>query len=120
MELTPKQLDLLVRRNLVVLATAGADGQPRAIIVELNKAEGDKLIITDNEMGLTRENLLINKKVSLLVFEADYSYNLKIIGEAVYCTCGAYFDFVVGLQTNKGRFPKGAVVVTVREVSEFK
>lgn len=120
MKLTEKQLDLLNRRNLAILATTDLDFQPRAIIIEVNKVEGDRLVITDNEMGITRNNILANKKVSILVFESDYSYCLKLIGEAEYYSCGNYFDYVIGLQANKGRLPKGAVVVKINGIFEFK
>lgn len=120
MELDEKQLDLLTRRNLVVLATSNPDGKPRAIIVGANKAENDKIIITDNEMDITRNNLLANKNVFILAYEEDYHYGLKISGEAEYHREGEYFDFVKNLETNKGYSPKGAVVITVKEVVEFK
>lgn len=120
MELTKQQLDLLSRRNLVILATSSPGGEPRAIIVEANKVEKDKIIITDNEMEITRDNFLANKNVFLLAYEEDYHYGLKISGGAEYYTSGGYFDFVRNLETNKGHSPKGVVVITVREVTEFK
>lgn len=120
MELAEKQLQLLSRRNLVVLATASLAGEPRAIIVEINKADKNKLIITDNEMGQTCQNLLANKKVFLLAFKQDYNYCLKISGEAEYHSSGEYFDFVKNLETNKKTNPKGAVVVRVKEIIEFQ
>jgi predicted pyridoxine 5'-phosphate oxidase superfamily flavin-nucleotide-binding protein len=120
MELTEKQIELLSRRNLVVLATASLKGDPRAIIVEVNKAGGDKLIITDNEMGATKDNFLANNKVFVLAFEADYSYCLKIIGVAKHYQGGEHFDFVKNLETNKKQNPKGAVVVNIKQIIEFQ
>jgi len=120
MKLNGKQLDLLNRRKLVVLATSSLDGQPRAIIVEVNKAEDDKIIITINEMETTKDNLVNNKNVFLLASEEDYHYGLKISGKAEYYTQGKYFDFVNNLETNKSYSPKGAVVITVKKVIEFK
>jgi len=119
MELTEKQSDLLKRRNLVVLATASLDNQPRAVIVEVNKAEGDRLIITDNEMGETLNNLIENNKVFILAFEESYNYCLKISGTARYCQNGEQFDFVKTLKANKERKPKGVVVIMVDNVIEF-
>lgn len=119
MELTEKQLELLSRRNLVILATANHNAEPRAIIVEANKAEKDKIIITDNQMGITRDNLLSNKHVFLLAYEEDYHYCLKISGDTEYFASGEYFDFVRNLETNKNYLPKGVVVVTINEIIEF-
>ncbi len=120
MELTGKQLDLLKRKKIVILATSSPDHKPRAIFVEVNKAEGDKIIITDGAMETTKNNLLENKNVFLLAFEEDYHYGLKISGEVEYYTEGEYFDFVRDLETNKNHSPKGAVVINIKEVIEFK
>ncbi len=118
MILTQKQIDLLSKQTIVVLATAGASAKPRAIFVEVNRAGRDKLIITDNEMEITRKNILENKKVFVLAFEQDYSYCLKIEGEAEYYTEGEWFDFVSNLEENKKYHPKAAVVITVKNISE--
>lgn len=120
MKLTEKQIDLLARRNLVILATSSSDGKPRAVIVEVNKAENDKIFITDNLMNMTKDNLLTNKNVFLLAYEEDYNYGLNISGEAEYYTSGEYFDFVKNFETNKNYSPKGAIVITIKEVAEFK
>ncbi|MDD5172970.1 MAG: pyridoxamine 5'-phosphate oxidase family protein [Patescibacteria group bacterium] len=120
MELTEKQLDLLSRRNLMIFATSGYNNKPRAIIVEVNKAEKDKIIITDNQMGSTKDNLLTNKNVFLLAYEEDYHYGLKISGIAEYYTSGEHFDFVKNLETNKNWSPKGVVVVTIKDIIEFE
>lgn len=101
MKLNEKQLDLLTRRNLVVLATSNSDN-PRAIIVEANKVEDDRIIITANEMQITKENILANKNVFLLAYEKDYSYGLKIAGEAEFYADGKYFDFVNNLEAEHG------------------
>ena len=119
MELTEKQLDLLGRRSIVVLATSDSQNKPRAIFVEANQAKGDQIIITDNQMGITRQNLLENKQVFLLVFEEDYHYGIKISGEADYYQEGEYLDFVNRAEGNKGYSPKGAVVITVQDIVEF-
>jgi len=120
MELTEKQLDLLKRRSIVVLVTSSPDCKPRAVFVEMNKAEGDTIVITDNEMEITRKNLLENKNAFLLAFEEDYHYGLKILGEAEYHIEGEHFDFVKNLETNKNHSPKGAVVIKIKSIVEFE
>jgi len=119
MNLSEKQINLLNRRKIVVLTTSNLQAKPWAILAEVNQAKDDQIIITDNEMVITRENLLKNKQVALLAFEEDYSYCLKILGEAEYYTEGEYFDFVKNLETNKDQSPKGAIVITIKEVDEF-
>jgi len=120
MRFTEKQSDLLKRRKIVVLATSSLDRLPRAIFVEVNQVKDDKIVVTDNEMEITRNNLLENKNVFLLAFEEDYHYGVKISGEAEYHRKGKYFNFVKNLESNKNYSPKGAVVITVKSIVEFK
>ena len=120
MKLTKEQIDLLNRRKIIILATSSLKGDPRAIFVEANQAKDDKIIITDNEMETTRRNLLENKQVFILVSEEDYSYCLKISGKAEYYTEGKYFDFVRNLEANKDFLQKGAIVITIKNINEFK
>ena len=120
MKLSEKQLDLLKRRNLIVLATSDLKGNPRAIIVELNKVEDNKIIITDNQMEKTKDNILENNNISILAFEEDYHYGIKISGSAEYYTKGEYFDYVKNLETNKGYNPKGTIVIDIKEIIEFE
>ena len=94
MKLNSKQIRFLKNNRIVVLTTINKSGRPRSILVELNKADADEILITDNQMRITCKNLLINKKVALLAFKSDYSYELKIFGLATYQTKGANFDFI--------------------------
>ena len=118
MILTEKQVELLKRNKTIVLATADKNDQPNAVFVEVSSLEDDTIIITDNHFERTMDNLLENNKVSLLVFEEDYSYHYKIYGESQYFTAGQHLNFVKGLESNKGYSPKGALVIKIKEVRE--
>jgi len=120
MKLSEKQKELLSRIKFVVFSTSSNLNQPRSTIVQVSKAEDDRIIITDNEMRITRENLLKNDKVFILAFEKDYSYCLKISGKAEYETSGKCFDFVKSLEANKGFYPKGVIIVHIENIEEFK
>lgn len=120
MELTDKQIDLLKRRKIIALATSSLQGKPQVTFVEINKINSDQIIITDNEMFTTRKNLLKNKQVAILSFEEDYNYCLRISGEANYYNKGKYFDFVKNLKANQNQSPKGAIVIDIKNVIEFK
>lgn len=119
MELTQKQIDLLNKQKTIVLITSNKNKEPRGIFVELNKIEDNKIIITDNEMKITNQNIKENKNVFVLVFETDYSYGLKISGKSNYFSEGDYFEYVKNLEGNKNYSPKGAVVVEIERVEEF-
>ena len=120
MNLTEKQIDLLNRKKIVAMATSDLEGNPRATFVEINQAKDDQIIITDNEMVTVKKNLLENGQVCILASEEDYSYCLKILGEAEYYTEGEYFNFVKNLEANKDKTPKGAVAISIKEIIEFK
>ena len=116
--LTDDQLNFFKENNIVVLATANKDGQPRAILVEANKTENDKIIVTDNEMEMTRQNILNNKNVFVLAYSEDHNRCLKIEGTANYETEGENFEYTKGLESNKDYMPKAAVVINISNVTE--
>lgn len=118
MNLNEKQLELLIRQKNVALATSGLNNQPRVIFVEVNKAENDTIVITDNQMTTTANNIKENPKVALLAFEQDYSYCLKITGSASYEIQGVNFDFVKSLKTNQNYSPKAAIVIKISDIKE--
>jgi len=118
-KLSDKQKDLLKRRNIVVFATSDLQNKPRSVFVEVNQADDEEIIITDNEMAITKNNFLENKNVFIMAFESDYSYCLKIEGEAEYYNDGKYFDLVINLDSNKNRKPKGAIIIKIVSISEF-
>ena len=120
MKLTKKQIDLLKRKTIVALATSDLNYKPRVIFVEVNQVKDNLIIITDNEMKITKKNLLENNKVALLAFEEDYSYCLKILGKAKYYKNGKWLNYVKKLKENKGLPAKGAIVVKVEKIIESK
>jgi uncharacterized pyridoxamine 5'-phosphate oxidase family protein len=114
-----KYKSFIKKNKIVVLATADSDGQPRAIFAEVNKVEDDQIIITDNEMDVTRANILQNPHVFVLVFSKDYKY-LKIEGYAEYFVGGDYLEYVKNIDANDDFAAKAAVVVTVKHVEEVQ
>lgn len=117
MKLSQKQINLINKQKIVVLSTVGKDGYPRPIFVEVNKVTGDKIIITNNEMKQTYQNLLVNNKVFVLAFSKNYSHILKIEGKAIHKIKGKNFKFVKSLKTNIGYKTKGAVVMKIEKVT---
>ncbi|MGI5827661.1 MAG: hypothetical protein ACOX6V_01415 [Patescibacteria group bacterium] len=60
-------------------------------MAKFNDVKDGKLIITDNQMQITRQNLVENNSVFLQVFTEDHSLGLKISRKASYYTRGSYF-----------------------------
>jgi len=120
MRLTNKQIDFLNQNKIIILGTADRNAKPRCILVETNLVYFDKIIVTDNEMKITRKNILQNPQVFVLSFKKDYSYCLKISGSAEYHKKGPYFDTVRNLKENKNYKPKGAIVIIPEKIVESK
>lgn len=118
MNLSQKQLKLINDQKIAVLSTSSKDAKPRAIFVEINKAENDKIIFTDNQMDISNRNILENGQVALLIFPKDLSYYIKISGRAKYYSEGPDFDFVKSLETNSNYSPRGAIVVETEKITE--
>lgn len=119
MILSSKQIKFLKDNRIVILTTVDKSGKPRSILVELNKADSDEILITDNQMRTTCKNLSTNKKIALLAFKSDYSYGLKIFGLASYQIKGANFDFIKKLPENRNYRPKGVVAIKIKNIEEF-
>ena len=117
--LDEKQLELLSKQKTVALTTANSDGQPRSIFVEINKIDNDHMIITDNHMMKTIENIKQNNKVFILDYQEDYNYIIYITGEASYIESSELFDFVKNNPDNDGYQPKGAIDIKINQVEEM-
>ncbi len=109
------------------IATVNKDNNPNlAVASDVRVIENNKLIISVNEMVNTQKNIQYNPNVVLTVFNEAYE-GLRIFGTAEFYEIGKYFDlckntfFANGEVTPFGATkPKGAIVITVNEVLEYK
>ena len=90
------------------------DGKPRNIAMEINKFEGDTIIMTDNHLHKCVENIKKNPFVSIVFWNDEMG--IRIDGKAEYEEKGKWFDYVKNLESNKKYSPKGAIVIKVQEV----
>lgn len=107
----------IIERNPLALATI-KDGKPYVIAVAYVKVKDGKIIITNNYMKTTVENIKKDNNVSLAVWNKKWE-GYQINGEAEYYDSGDYLDFVKSLKENKDESPKGAVVVKVNEIKKL-
>lgn len=106
----------LIENNAIALATVDAYSRPNVIGVAYVKVVAtNKVIITDNFMKHTKQNLQKNNQVCLAVWDSKWR-GLKLIGKAKYYTNGPWKKFVVNMPANKGLATKGAIVVTVSKL----
>jgi predicted pyridoxine 5'-phosphate oxidase superfamily flavin-nucleotide-binding protein len=110
----------MIEENALGLATAGKSGNPHNIAVGyVRVVSKNQLLITNNYLVETMENIGKNPNVSLAVWAKEWKkscigYELK--GKAEYFTDGKWVDMIKKLPVNKGEPCKGAILVTINKI----
>lgn len=105
-----------LENSTIAVSTINKD-KPHIIFILYPKIIDNKIIITDNYMNTTVENLKINPNICLAFFEGEKGW--RINGKAKYYNSGKWLDFVKLLPENKNFKPKGAVVIEIEEIKEL-
>ncbi len=109
------ELKDVIEKSIFTFCTIKDVMYPNAIIVACLKITDDnKILITDNFMHQTLEDLKTNSNVLLITYKGDKSY--KIIGTGKYETEGKYMENVKDMNENKGLPCKGVIVVNVENI----
>lgn len=109
----------LIEENPVAFATVDKFSNPNVIGVAFVKAVSkNQIIITDNFMEQTKENIKLNSNVCLAVWDKDWN-GYKLIGNAEYFTDGKWKSFVEKLPENKGLEAKGAILITITIITKL-
>ena len=84
------------------------------------------MIISVNEMNNTQNNIEYNENVVITAFNEEW-VGLRIFGKGRFYDSGEYYDFCQNTFFANGEVtpfgatkPKGAIVITVNKVEEFK
>lgn len=109
------------------IATVNKDNNPNLSVASDVKVIGEnKLVISVNEMVNTQVNIQYNHNVVLTVFNADYE-GLRMFGTAKFYNDGEYYELCEKTFFGNGEVspfgatkPKGAIVVEVSDVKEYK
>lgn len=109
------------------IATVNSSNNPNlSVASDVRVFEKDTIIISVNEMNNTQKNIEYNSNVVLTVFNDEW-IGLRIFGKAKFYTEGEYYDFCNKTFFSNGEVtpfgatkPKGAIVITVENVEEFK
>ncbi len=112
-----KEAIKIIEENPVALSTCN-DNKPNASVAAFVKVKDDKIIITNNYMGKTIDNIKENPKLCLVVWNKDWT-GYKIEGDAEYFEEGEWFDFVKKIPENKDEPCKGAIVITINNIKEI-
>ncbi len=117
------ELKSLIENNVLTLTTVDNDKSPHSIAVAYVKVvDKDKILVSDNYMKETIENLKINSNVSLLMWNENWKkdcFSFELRGKAQYFTSGKWRETVKKIQENKGNPAKGAILVTITKIKKL-
>ncbi|MBS3079577.1 pyridoxamine 5'-phosphate oxidase family protein [Candidatus Pacearchaeota archaeon] len=105
-----------LENSTIALSTIN-NNKPHTIFVLYPKVIDDRIIITDNYMKTTIDNINKNNNICLAFFEGEKGW--RINGKAEYHTSGKWLDFVKSLKENNGLPAKGALIINVEEIKEL-
>ena len=106
-----------LERATIAVATVNSKGNPHNIAIMYAKVKDGKVIITNNYMKTTINNIKNNPNVSLVFWEGKKGW--RIDGRVKYYDSEEWLDFVKSLKENKGYPAKGALVINVGEIKEL-
>lgn len=110
---TNEMKELLDQTAIWVLASADKEGTPNAVPIFFTQVmEDGRLLLVDNFMNKTIDNIQQNPVVSISVWKDKAGYQFK--GNAEIETSGPNFE--EGQRLARDRNPKGVVVVSVSSV----
>jgi len=111
----------MINESLIMaLATVNKKGEPHNIAVGYVKViSKNQLLISDNWIVESLENIKSNPNVSLAVWNKNWEevcigYEFK--GKAEYFTSGKWIDEIKKLPINKGEPCKGAILLTINKI----
>jgi len=109
----------IIEENPVAFATVDGENKPNVIgIAYVKVVSENQVLITDNYMKQTEENLKHNNNICLAVWDKDW-IGYKLIGMAEYFTKGEWKEFIEKMPENKGLPAKGAILVTVSKLMKL-
>jgi len=115
--MTKEMMDAL-EKDLVFLATASPDGVPNVVPIGFARPiDKDTILIADNYMNKTRQNLEKNPLISLVTKDAT-KCPFQFKGKVELFESGKYFDIVTewGENAMTKLTPKAAILMKVEEI----
>jgi predicted pyridoxine 5'-phosphate oxidase superfamily flavin-nucleotide-binding protein len=118
-KITDEMKEVAAKTKGFALATVNRDGDPHVIPVGFGKIlSGDELLLVDVFMKKTLENMRVNPKVAVSVWDYESLKGYEFKGNARIETSGKAFEESVAMV--KSVFPqldaKGAVIVRVDSI----
>lgn len=118
--LSSKKIKKLIEKNPVALATVTIGNKPNIIGVAFVKVVSkNEILITDNYMNRTIEDISKNKNICLIAWNAKME-GYKLIGQAKYFKSGKWKKYVEKIKENKDLPAKGAILIKISKIIESK
>ena len=120
----PKEVkNLFEKTTLIAFGTANKKGNPNVVPIFWKKILNDEtILIIDNFMKMSKENLLENNKVCISFWNPDTEEAYKIKGTGLYHTNGLIYEegkkFIQSKKPKK--VPKGVAEVKLTEIYTIK
>lgn len=106
-----------IESSIIAVATTNSEGRPHAIAIMFAKVKDGKIVITNNYMKTTIQNLKDNPYVSLVFWKGMDGW--RIDGKVEIFDSGEWVDFVKSMPENKDEPTNGALVVSVKNITEL-
>jgi len=118
--LTQQKIKKIIENNPLAFSTITKNKKPNVIAVACAKVvSADQVLITDNYMKQTKENLRHNPNVCLAVWDKNWR-GYKLIGQAKYYTTGRWKKIIEEMKENKGLPAKGAILIKVTKIISLR
>jgi len=110
----------IIEENALALATVNPKSEPHNIAVGFVKVVSkNQLLISDNYINETLENIKTNSNVSLAVWIRNWEDNCigyELFGEAEYFKEGKWIERIKQIPENKDAPCKGAILITLNKI----
>ena len=115
-QITP-EITEIIENNPVAFATVGLDGGPHCVAVaEVKVVSDSQILIGDNYMVTTKNNLKKDSRVALVVWNEERE-GFRLRGSADYFSDGKWLKMVK--EIHKGYPAKGAILVKFSEITKL-
>lgn len=105
----------LIETHPVALATTMKNGNPNVIGVAFAKVIDKQLLITDNFMKQTLEDIKNNPNVVIVVWDKNME-GYKLLGQASYYKSGKWVRKVKNIPENQDMPAKGAILIEITRI----
>ncbi len=109
----------IIEENPIAFSTVDNTNKPNVIAIAYARVISDnQILITDNFMKQTKENLITNNNVCLAVWDKNWN-GYKIFGTAQYFIDGQWKKYIENMTENKGLPIKGAILINISELTKL-